>query len=111
MPAPERDRWPEKCNAHATRDGRHRGGLASRPAVAMLPAMTQPALIFSSHNDDPVEWGNALKAVMPELDFRVYPDSGRVEDVVAALVWRHPHGALRAFPNLKLVVNLGAGVD
>jgi glyoxylate/hydroxypyruvate reductase A len=73
--------------------------------------MTKPALIFSSHNDDPVEWGNALKAVMPELDFRVYPEKGNVADVVAALVWRHPHGALRAFPNLKLVVNLGAGVD
>jgi glyoxylate/hydroxypyruvate reductase A len=77
----------------------------------MLRGMANPALIFSSHNDDPVEWAKALTAVMPELDFRVYPESGRVEDVVAALVWRHPHGALRAFPNLKLVINLGAGVD
>ncbi len=73
--------------------------------------MATPALIFSSINDDPVAWGSALKAVMPELDFRVYPDSGPVEDVVAALVWRHPNGALRAFPNLKVVINLGAGVD
>ncbi len=73
--------------------------------------MPAPALIFASNSDDPIAWGAALRAVMPELDLRVWPDTGRVEDVVAALVWRHPDGALNAFPNLKLVVNLGAGVD
>jgi glyoxylate/hydroxypyruvate reductase A len=42
---------------------------------------------------------------------RIWPETGRVEDVVAALVWKHPEGALRRFPNLKLIINLGAGVD
>ncbi|MBI3515722.1 MAG: glyoxylate/hydroxypyruvate reductase A [Proteobacteria bacterium] len=73
--------------------------------------MPAPALIFASNSDDPVAWGAALRALMPELEVRVWPETGRVEDVVAALVWRHPDGALNAFPNLKLVVNLGAGVD
>jgi glyoxylate/hydroxypyruvate reductase A len=73
--------------------------------------MAAPALIFASNYDDPVAWGEALTALMPALDFRVWPHAGRVEDVVAALVWKHPDGALRKFPNLKIVINLGAGVD
>jgi glyoxylate/hydroxypyruvate reductase A len=73
--------------------------------------MAAPALIFASNYDDPVAWGEALTALMPALDFRVWPHTGRVEDVVAALVWKHPDGALRKFPNLKIVINLGAGVD
>ena len=74
-------------------------------------AMAPPALIFASNADDPVAWSAALRQRMPELDVRVWPETGRAEDVVAALVWRHPDGALNAFPNLKLVINLGAGVD
>jgi glyoxylate/hydroxypyruvate reductase A len=73
--------------------------------------MTAPALIFASNYDDPVAWRAALTALMPALDVRVWPDAGRVEDVVAALVWKHPDGALTGFPNLKIVINLGAGVD
>jgi glyoxylate/hydroxypyruvate reductase A len=73
--------------------------------------MPSPALIFASNSDDPVAWSAALRAVMPELDVRVWPETGDVADVVAALVWRHPDGALNRFPNLKIVINLGAGVD
>jgi len=73
--------------------------------------MARPALIFASSYDDPVAWSGALTALMPELDVRVWPETGPVEDVVAALVWKHPDGALRRFPNLKVVINLGAGVD
>lgn len=73
--------------------------------------MTAPALVFASNYDDPIAWRQALVALMPELDMRVWPEIGRPDDVVAALVWKHPPGALRAFPRLKLVINLGAGVD
>ena len=73
--------------------------------------MTGRALVFASNYDDPIAWGAALRALMPELEVRVWPDIGRAEDVVAALVWKHPDGALNRFPNLKVVINLGAGVD
>jgi glyoxylate/hydroxypyruvate reductase A len=73
--------------------------------------MPRPALIFASEYDDPAAWRAALTRLMPELDVRVWPDTGAVDDVVAALVWKHPDGALRRFPNLKIVINLGAGVD
>ncbi|HYM72773.1 MAG TPA: glyoxylate/hydroxypyruvate reductase A [Stellaceae bacterium] len=69
------------------------------------------ALLFSSRLDDPVAWSKALTAEMPELDIRVSPELGDPADIETALVWRAPPGELAALPNLKLIVNLGAGVD
>src|SRR5579862_6957065 len=61
------------------------------------------ALLFSSRLDDPVAWSAALKAAMPEL--------GNPADIETALVWKAPPGELASLPNLKLITNLGAGVD
>jgi glyoxylate/hydroxypyruvate reductase A len=69
------------------------------------------ALLFSSRLDDPVAWSAALRAAMPELDIRVSPELGDPADIETALVWKAPPGELAALPNLKLVTNLGAGVD
>jgi glyoxylate/hydroxypyruvate reductase A len=69
------------------------------------------ALLFSSRLDDPVAWSSALKAEMPELDIRISPDLGNPADIETALVWKAPPGELAALPNLKLITNLGAGVD
>jgi glyoxylate/hydroxypyruvate reductase A len=41
----------------------------------------------------------------------VWPAGGDPEDVEFALAWRHPHGELRRFPNLKCIASIGAGVD
>jgi glyoxylate/hydroxypyruvate reductase A len=69
------------------------------------------ALVFYSQFDDPREWSEALKAVLPDLDFRVHPDTGDPDEVRYALAWRPPEGFFAPFRNLELVVNLGAGVD
>jgi glyoxylate/hydroxypyruvate reductase A len=69
------------------------------------------ALLFSSRLDDPVAWSAALKAEMPGLDVRVSPELGNPADIETALVWKAPAGELASLPNLKLIVNLGAGVD
>lgn len=69
------------------------------------------ALLFSSRLDDPVAWSAALKAEMPQLDVRVSPDLGNPADIETALVWKAPPGELASLPNLKLIINLGAGVD
>lgn len=69
------------------------------------------ALLFYSQFDDPADWGKHLRDAVPGLDFRVWPEVGDPEDIVAALVWKAPEGELRKFPNLKLIINLGAGVD
>jgi glyoxylate/hydroxypyruvate reductase A len=69
------------------------------------------ALLFSSRLDDPVAWSAALKAALPELDVRVSPELGDPAAIETALVWKAPPGELASLPNLKLITNLGAGVD
>jgi glyoxylate/hydroxypyruvate reductase A len=69
------------------------------------------ALLFSSRLDDPVAWSAALQAAMPELEIRVSPELGDPADIETALVWKAPPGELASLPNLKLITNLGAGVD
>jgi glyoxylate/hydroxypyruvate reductase len=73
--------------------------------------MTHDALIFYSAFDDPGAWQRALAAELSDLDIRVYPDIGDPLDICYALVWKPPAGFFAEFPNLKLVTNLGAGVD
>ena len=52
-----------------------------------------------------------LKKSMPNIDLQVFPDCGKLEDFEIALAWKPPLGALAKFPNLKLVISLGAGVE
>ena len=69
------------------------------------------ALLFYSQFDDPADWGKHLREAVPGLDFRVWPDVGEPKEIVAALVWKAPEGELRRFPNLRLIINLGAGYN
>lgn len=86
--------------------------VAHFPNPTGEPAVRGPgALVFYSEFDEPGPWAEALKVLLPDLDFRVYPDVGDPDDVGYALVWRPKPGFFATFPNIKLVVNLGAGVD
>lgn len=69
------------------------------------------ALLFYSEFDSPDEWQEVIKAELPELDFRVYPDVGDPSEVKYILAWKPYDGFFDEFKNLKLVINLGAGVD
>jgi glyoxylate/hydroxypyruvate reductase len=70
------------------------------------------AILFSSKTDDAKRWQKALNAELPDLDFRLWPDGvGDKADIEYALVWGPKRGALKAFPNLKAIFSLGAGVD
>ena len=69
------------------------------------------ALLFYSQYDDPSDWKKHLCEALPGLEFRVWPEVGDPTDIEAALVWKPPAGELRKYPNLKLIINLGAGVD
>ena len=62
-------------------------------------------------NKDPQPFVLAIKAIVPELDVRVWPDDGDKSDVTMALCWQHPAGVLSDYPNLRLICSLGAGVD
>lgn len=69
-------------------------------------------VLFLSKSADPVAWGKAIKAHLPALDIRVWPETGPVEAIDAALVSPpFPRGELKRYPNLKLVASLWAGVE
>lgn len=68
-------------------------------------------LLFYSRFDEPQEWLDHLAETIPELKTRIHPDVGDPLDVDYALVWKPPTGFFAPFANLKLVINLGAGVD
>ncbi|WP_138379609.1 2-hydroxyacid dehydrogenase [Luteithermobacter gelatinilyticus] len=52
-----------------------------------------------------------LNKKLPGEDIRIWPETGRPEEIDVAVVWAHPHGALKNLPNLKLILSYGAGVD
>lgn len=66
-------------------------------------------MVFYSALDSFEAWRTALAAEGVAL--RQADDIEDVGDVRQALVWKPPHGFFARFPNLGLVVNLGAGVD
>lgn len=57
-------------------------------------------------------WRAALLAEEPGLDIRLFPDTGDPAVIEAAVVWTsHDMAELRRYPNLRLIVSMGAGVD
>lgn len=69
------------------------------------------ALLFVSTLDDPRTWRDALAAFDPDLEYRVWPEMGAIEDVDSVLAWHPPAGLLASLPKLKLIQSLGAGID
>jgi glyoxylate/hydroxypyruvate reductase len=60
---------------------------------------------------DATPWAKAMKAARPELDIRIWPETGRVEDITYAAAWLPPADVLKGLPKLKVIFSLGAGVD
>lgn len=69
------------------------------------------ALLFISAVEDPEPYRREFARRLPGDEFRVWPDAGRREDVDFLLVWRPARGSMKGFPNLKAILNLGAGID
>ncbi len=56
-------------------------------------------------------WEKEIRKAEPDLDLRVWPDTGDPDEVSFALCWKHPPGVLNRFSNLKCIASMGAGVD
>jgi glyoxylate/hydroxypyruvate reductase A len=69
------------------------------------------ALMFLSPDDPAQAWRDALCAVIPGLDFRIWPDVGDPAAIEVALVWQPPPGELARYPGLRAILSLGAGID
>ncbi|MGG5811364.1 2-hydroxyacid dehydrogenase [Falsiroseomonas sp. CW058] len=70
------------------------------------------AVLLSTKAQAMKAWRDALLAVDPTLDIRMFPDAGDPAGIEAAVVWTaHDMAELRRYPKLKLIVSMGAGVD
>jgi len=70
------------------------------------------AILVAVEGPQAADWVAQLRAQARGRELRIWPDSiGDPRDIGYACVWRAPHGLLARFPNLKAIVNLGAGVD
>ena len=69
------------------------------------------ARLFYRQDDDPSAWSEALRALLPDLDLRIWPETGDPLEIEAALVWLPPPGLLASLPKLRAIFSLGAGVD
>ncbi len=68
-------------------------------------------LLFVSELDDANWWSTEINKRLPELEVRIYPDTGDPADIAYALAWKPKPGLLKTLPNLKAIFSLGAGVD
>lgn len=69
------------------------------------------ALVFYSDFDDFDTWKHALQAQLPGLQVVHSSAVERPQDVHYAMAWKPPAGFFQRMPNLRLIINLGAGVD
>jgi glyoxylate/hydroxypyruvate reductase A len=70
------------------------------------------AVLLSTKASTMEAWRDALLELDPGLDVRLFPEAGDPADIEAAVCWTaHDMAELRRYPNLKLIISMGAGVD
>lgn len=68
-------------------------------------------LVFYSEFDSFTEWSALLAPHLPGVTICRAEEVQQADEVHFALVWKPPHGFFAPYRHLKLLVNLGAGVD
>ncbi len=69
------------------------------------------AIAYISRDTDGIHWHKVLEAGLGPVDFRTLDRLGDKADIEVALAWKPPRGLIASFPNVKLIVSLGMGVD
>jgi glyoxylate/hydroxypyruvate reductase len=74
--------------------------------------MPSNAILVAIDGTQAESWLPLLKERGKDRDLRFWPDAiGDKSDIGYAFVWRPPRGLLGTLPNLKAILNIGAGVD
>jgi len=74
--------------------------------------MSADAILVAIDGTQAESWIPLLKQRAAGRDLRLWPDAiGNKADIGTAMVWRPPHGLLASLPNLRAILNIGAGVD
>jgi len=69
------------------------------------------ALLLAAPGRDTDGLRSELRARAPDLDLRVWPETGNPSQIEFAVAWRPPRELFAHLPSLRAVSSLGAGVD
>lgn len=68
-------------------------------------------ILLNNHGYGNEQWRAELERLLPDAEIQEYPEVHHPERVKYALVWNHPKGDLKRYPNLAAVLSLGAGTE
>ncbi|WP_143960994.1 2-hydroxyacid dehydrogenase [Litoribacter populi] len=60
---------------------------------------------------DVAAWKETIEREADGVNIQVYPEIDSPESIDMVMLWQHPKGILKKFPNLKFISSMGAGVD
>src|SRR5687768_7039319 len=69
------------------------------------------AILYRSDAARAALWARYFAEHAPDLDFRVWPDAGNLEEIEYLIAWQPPREFLAALPRLKVLFSSGAGID
>jgi glyoxylate/hydroxypyruvate reductase len=69
------------------------------------------AILYRSDAPRAAAWARYFAEHAPDLDFRVWPEAGNLEEIEYLIAWQPPREFLAALPRLKVLFSSGAGVD
>lgn len=69
------------------------------------------ALLYKSTPERGSIWKALFAEQMPRLEFRIWPEVGRPEDVHYLAAWEPPAELLESLSNLEVLFSIGAGID
>jgi glyoxylate/hydroxypyruvate reductase len=69
------------------------------------------AILYRSDAPRAAAWKSYFAKHAPDLDFRVWPDAGNLDEIEYLIAWQVPRDFIEALPRLKVLFSSGAGID
>lgn len=69
------------------------------------------SILYRSDVPRAAAWASYFAEHAPDLDFRVWPDAGNLDEVEYLIAWQAPAEFIAALPRLKVLFSSGAGID
>ena len=69
------------------------------------------SVLYRSDAPRAAAWARYFADHAPDLDFRVWPDAGDLNQIEYLIAWQAPPEFLAALPRLKVLFSSGAGID
>ena len=68
-------------------------------------------ILYHSEPKRGAHWQQQIKAAFPNIEFRLWPDHGDLNEIPALVVWQLKPELLAQLPNLEVIFTVSAGVD